>query len=176
MRRSISGSIILYRGIKSTIEEGSWPRPETQVHEKVLNSQQILVKERLLILVSFVMCARKRRKQNYVVSLFLYQKECRDELLEGSSPILASNRNRPQEPDKPQPCVTLPTPTLQGWAFRVQTIGPANPRPETNAELCQPRTPNLNKTINNMATPQRLETVRRLQTAMATAYGGLGAW
>ncbi|KAL1839719.1 hypothetical protein VTJ49DRAFT_1224 [Mycothermus thermophilus] len=27
-----------------------------------------------------------------------------------------------------------------------------------------------------MATPQRLETVRRLQTAMATAYAGLGAW
>ncbi|KAL2265125.1 hypothetical protein VTJ83DRAFT_6225 [Remersonia thermophila] len=27
-----------------------------------------------------------------------------------------------------------------------------------------------------MATPQRLETVRRLQTTMATAYAGLGAW
>ncbi|KAK4035229.1 hypothetical protein C8A01DRAFT_38321 [Parachaetomium inaequale] len=27
-----------------------------------------------------------------------------------------------------------------------------------------------------MTTPQRLETVRRVQTAMATAYTGLGAW
>ncbi|KAL2162956.1 hypothetical protein VTH06DRAFT_6792 [Thermothelomyces fergusii] len=27
-----------------------------------------------------------------------------------------------------------------------------------------------------MATPQRLETVRRLQVAMASAYAGLGAW
>lgn len=32
------------------------------------------------------------------------------------------------------------------------------------------------KTANTMTTPQRLETVRRLQTAMATAYTTLGAW
>jgi hypothetical protein len=59
MRRSISGSIILYWDIKSTIEEGSWPRPEIQVHEKVLNSQQSLVEERSLILISFVMCPQR---------------------------------------------------------------------------------------------------------------------
>ena len=35
---------------------------------------------------------------------------------------------------------------------------------------------NTQNTTNIMTTPQRLETVRRVQTAMATAYAGLGAW